>query len=39
LFDEPIIPTRYPETVQKKKPAISITKAAVRPAVVPARLM
>src|SRR5262249_32111212 len=39
LFDEPIIPTKYPDTVQKKKPATSITIAAVIPAFVPARLM
>src|SRR5690349_6264229 len=28
LFDEPITPHRYPETVAKKKPTISITTAA-----------
>src|ERR1043165_2423388 len=28
LFDEPITPTRYPETVAKKNPTISITTAA-----------
>src|SRR5438093_8119159 len=31
LFDEPISPTRYPDTVAKKKPAISITTAATIP--------
>ena len=28
LFEEPIIPTRLPETVAKKKPTTSITTAA-----------
>ena len=31
LFDEPITPTRYPETVAKKKPMTSITTAAAMP--------
>ena len=28
LFDEPIIPTRLPETAAKKKPSTTITSAA-----------
>src|SRR5215467_15052467 len=28
LFDEPIIPTRFPETAAKKKPSTTITTAA-----------
>ena len=31
LFDEPITPTRYPDTVAKKNPTISITAAATSP--------
>src|SRR5437868_13310755 len=32
LFDDPIIPTRFPDTVAKKNPTISITIAATTPA-------
>src|ERR1700677_1142276 len=32
LFDEPITPTRLPETVAKKNPTINITIAATMPA-------
>src|SRR5579864_6415091 len=40
LFDEPITPTRYPDTVAKKKPTISITTAAaIAPATSPERYM
>ena len=36
LFDDPITPTRYPDTVAKKKPTISITSAAATaPAIRP----
>ena len=28
LFDEPIVPTRLPETAAKKKPAMAMTTAA-----------
>jgi hypothetical protein len=31
LFDEPMIPTRYPETVAKKNPTKSMTTAATMP--------
>ena len=31
LFDEPMKPTRLPDTVAKKKPAISITSVATMP--------
>jgi hypothetical protein len=31
LFDEPMIPTRYPETVAKKNPTRSMTMAATTP--------
>src|SRR6185437_1214615 len=31
LFDDPITPTRYPDTVAKKKPTINITSAAATP--------
>src|SRR5437879_5441036 len=31
LFDEPITPTRYPETVAKKKPTMTMTAAATMP--------
>src|SRR5271169_333957 len=31
LLDDPITPTRYPETVAKKKPTISMTSAAAMP--------
>src|ERR1700683_2445227 len=33
LFDEPITPTRLPETVAKKNPTINITMAAPMPAI------
>ena len=32
LFDEPITPTRLPETVANTKPTINITTAATMPA-------
>src|SRR5580692_7364515 len=35
LFDEPITPTRYPETVAKQKPTISMTIAATTAATIP----
>ena len=36
LFDEPIMPTRLPETAAKKKPRTIITTAATTaPAIVP----
>jgi hypothetical protein len=31
LFDEPINPTRFPETAAKKNPSTIITSAATRP--------
>ena len=33
LFDDPITPTRYPDTVAKKNPTINITAAATIPLV------
>ena len=35
LFDDPITPTRYPETVAKQKPTISITIAATKAGTMP----
>ena len=35
LFDDPITPTRYPETVAKQKPTISMTTAATSAATMP----
>ena len=32
LLDDPIMPTRFPETVAKKNPTITITTAATSPA-------
>ncbi len=34
LFDEPIMPTRFPETAAKKKPSTIITSAATTEAVI-----
>ena len=31
LFEDPMTPTRLPETVAKKKPTISMTSAAAMP--------
>ncbi len=33
LLDDPIMPTRLPDTVAKKNPTISITTAATTPAI------
>ena len=33
LLEEPIMPTRFPDTVAKKNPTISITTAATTPAI------
>ena len=36
LFDEPIMPTRFPDTAAKRKPTTSMTSAATtRPPTVP----
>src|SRR5580698_3134578 len=35
LFDDPMTPTRYPETVAKQKPTISMTTAATTAATIP----
>src|ERR1700730_5829338 len=37
LLEDPITPTRYPETVAKKKPTINITSAAATPVTTPDR--